>query len=85
MVDNKTMKCYLAAITVEILVVAQDEEQARAIASDALDNEVALIDTQEYDISLAQYIPAPWDEHCLVYNAEEEDIKVADALKLNKT
>ena len=79
------MKCYLVSVTVEILVVAQNGEEARNQARYALSDEAALIEPKDYESCLAHHIPAPWTEKCLVYHSGKDDINVKAALSLNKT
>jgi len=77
-------KCFHVSVTVDALVVARDEEQARMLAMGAMPNELALVNSEDYDVSLARYLPDHWDEQCLVYHTAKHDINAKEALELNE-
>lgn len=78
------MPLYLVTRTVEAVVYAKDEREARDVGEDAVREEIRNGDPYDAEVDpLPLRLPDGWDEASLVYKRDPStDLTVAEARKL---
>ncbi len=75
-------KCFIASVEIDMLVFAEDEEEAREVASKHLGDEVSNLSDGDFTVMPATYYPPGWDATCCVYQVTgESDLRAKHALE----
>lgn len=74
-------KCYIVTFEEEIMVLASSSKEAKEIAKEAIKEEYPVLKPSRS--FLADRIANGWYSDCLVYNNDNMDITVEEALRLN--
>ena len=74
---------YKIKLEIEALVIGDNEDEARAQGISVLKDEIGFYHEDEIEVSefLGGKLPSGWDADCYVYNEENLDITVFEALK----
>jgi hypothetical protein len=72
-------KLFVVSVTIEQLVIAEDENEAKQLGVKACRDES--LHEEDMEVSLASYIPGNWDGECMVFHNGNMDITVDEAIK----
>lgn len=73
-------KPYEVSLTIRVLVLAGDRDEAREIGWDAVNDEISNYDERDVLVQKTQRLPEGWEDRSLVYHSGDEDITAAEAL-----
>jgi hypothetical protein len=81
--NHMAKKCFIASVEIDILVFAEDEDEARDIAGQHLADEAVNISDDDFSVRPATYYPPGWEPHCIVYQSGDagEDVTAKEALE----
>ena len=75
-------KCYIVSVEIETPVWAESAEEAKKYAlRDALNEEINNLTEHDLSAAPASYMPAGWDNDCLVWGKDTNDMTLGEALK----
>ncbi len=72
-------KAFIATLEIQMVVLAETEEEAMELAEENMSEEV-FNQLAKMEVEPLKYRPAGWDDNCIPYSHEREDITMAEVM-----
>ncbi len=82
--NHMAKKCFIASVEIDMLIFAEDEDEAQDIAEDRLQDEVGNLVGEDFNVMPATYYPPGWEPNCIVYqdSSHADDVTAKEALEV---